>query len=127
MYKSTEDHDPQGVFYPMNLRRGTQPGRTHNPVVYYMTSEYGGVIKIGCTVNLVKRLHTMNQSRAVKYYVLGIEDGDQQLEYQRHMEFRPVRQRSDFFWATPEFVNAMRSRTRSPMPLLGWALEDANE
>lgn len=109
------------VLRPTVLRSGTQRGMTHPPVVYYMASELGGVVKIGCTVNLVKRLHDMNRGRAIKYHVLGIEDGDEELERRRHLEFRPLAQRADFFWATPEFLALMEERVDSPQRLLAWA------
>lgn len=111
------------VMQHSNLRRGTSQGRSHSPVVYYMTSEYGGVVKIGTTVNLVKRLHNMNRGREVKYHVLGIEPGSYDTERQRHLMFKHISQRSDFFWATPELLNHIASATHSPTDLIGWALE----
>ena len=89
--------------YPCNPPLiGNSSGRQHQPVVYYLTSEFGGVVKIGTTVNLAKRLYTLSRKR-VRLHVIALEAGGADLERERHIQFKDIAQRSDFFWLTPEF------------------------
>lgn len=73
--------------------------RRHKPVVYYVTGEGLGVIKIGTTINMGARFKRM------KYTSPGVgtpilvawEYGTARLESRRHAQFDKARIRGDWF------------------------------
>lgn len=112
--------------YPCNPPLiGNSSGRQHQPVVYYLASEFGGVVKIGTTVNLAKRLYTLCKKR-MRLHVIAIEAGGADLERKRHIQFRDIAQRSDFFWLTPEF-QAHIDAIGCDQEFIRWAFRPASE
>ena len=112
--------------YPANPDLiGNSQGRNHQPVVYYVTSEYGGVVKIGCTNNLARRMHTLSRKR-VRLHVIACEWGDTDLEKRRHYQFGHIAQRSDFFWLTDEFREHIE-RVGCDQDFITWAFTKASE
>ncbi|TFC59444.1 MULTISPECIES: GIY-YIG nuclease family protein [unclassified Cryobacterium] len=81
----------------------------HPPVVYYLMSQFGGVVKIGTTVNLAGRMRRMERAQpAMKANVIVTEPGAELMEAYRHREFRNFRQVGDWFWLTPELIAHIR-------------------
>ena len=90
--------------YPHNPPvKGNSRGKSHEPIVYYVTSEHGGVAKIGSTNNIARRMYTLSRNR-VRLHVIAFEWGDTDLETRRHFQFGSIAQRADFFWLAPEFL-----------------------
>lgn len=112
--------------YPCNPPLiGNSSGRHHHPVVYYLASEFGGVVKIGTTVNLAKRLNTPCRKR-VRLHVIAIEAGGADLERERHIQFRDIAQRADFFWLTPE-LQAHIDAIGCDQEFIRWAFRPSSE
>lgn len=112
--------------YPCNPPLvGNSLGRRHQSVVYYVTSEFGGVVKIGTTVNLAKRLNTLCRRR-VRLHVIAIEAGGADLERERHVQFSDIAQRSDFFWLTPELQSHIDA-IGCDQEFIRWAFRPASE
>jgi hypothetical protein len=82
-------------------------------VVYYLASQYGGVVKIGTTVDIDSRVRRMQRAQpAAEFIVLATEPGGVRVEQQRHREFARSRQQGEWFWLTPhlrEHIDTIRS------------------
>ena len=75
----------------------------HQPVVYYMTSEHGGVVKIGTTVNMPLRMKRFNRRHTeVTLTFQATEPGGLDVEKRRHKQFAHLNQVGEWFWLTPE-------------------------
>jgi hypothetical protein len=86
-------------------------GSTNHPaVVYYLMSQFGGVVKIGTTINLAGRMRRMERAQpAMRANVIVTEPGGEIMEAFRFREFRKSRQVGDWFWLTPELIAHIRS------------------
>lgn len=70
-------------------------------VVYYIASQYGGVVKIGTTVDVELRIRRLQRAQpAAELKVLASEPGGIRLEQARHREFARSRQQGEWFWLT---------------------------
>ena len=68
----------------------------HAPVVYYAESD--GLIKIGCTTNLMQRASTLTPER-----FLAVEDGDFEVESSRHGQFAHLLAKGkEWFYHAPD-------------------------
>lgn len=80
--------------------------RIHEPRVYYLTSETGGAIKIGTTVDFSTRFRRMQRNTpGLRPVLLAWELGDQLAETRRHTQFSGSRIASDWFWPTDEMLS----------------------
>jgi hypothetical protein len=77
----------------------------HSPVVYYLASQFGGVVKIGTTVNVTSRVARLERAQpALKGRIMATEPGDRHLEAERHQQFRHAHQVGEWYWLTPDLV-----------------------
>lgn len=97
-------------------------GVPHEPVVYYAMSDFGGVVKIGTTVNLFTRFARLNKGK-VPLTPLVVEAGDVTLEKQRHRQFGASRFSGEYFWLTDDLRYYMASLADSA-PFVKWALSN---
>lgn len=82
----------------------------HAPIVYYMASELGGVVKIGTTTHYEKRMtRLMRAQPALRPILLAYEYGDQRLEFERHRQFRQSLQQGEWFWLTLDLAAHIRA------------------
>lgn len=74
----------------------------HNPEdagwVYFVMSGENGLIKIGWTADLRKRVLELRSQNAGALHVLGAIVGSNVLERQYHEEFAPLRHHGEWFW-----------------------------
>jgi hypothetical protein len=70
-------------------------GRIHMPIVYYMRMDR--LVKIGTTTNLALRVETIGPQG-----VLAVEDGDRQVESQRHQQFVASHSHREWFHISAE-------------------------
>ena len=89
---------------------------SHTRVIYYITCEGTGVVKIGTTNNIHRRFYQMARSvRGGQLQLLGWEPGDHSLEKSRLMHFGPTSKIfGDWMVLTDEVVDhIMRCRERA--------------
>ena len=79
-------------------------------VVYYLMSQYGGVVKIGTTVDVPRRMARMPRAQpAMIPNVVATELGGVEVERARHLQFRHAHQVGEWFWLTDDLRAHIRS------------------
>lgn len=73
----------------------------HEPVVYYVTSTHGGIVKIGTTMDVRLRWARLRRAQpALRPVLLAYEWGREDVERTRHRQFADDQQRGEWFWLT---------------------------
>lgn len=76
----------------------------HEPVVYFVRSYLTGLVKIGTTNNLRRRLSTFRNSHPGRLEVLGTMAGGREVEQVIHRRFAAQRFDREWFTETPALV-----------------------
>lgn len=79
-------------------------------VVYAIRAQNSGLVKIGTTRHLPKRLRTIRTSCGSDLVVLAIVAGDRQVEGEWHAAFAHLRQPGEWFTPARRLLNQIRSR-----------------
>jgi hypothetical protein len=74
------------------------------PRVYFVQPEVGGLIKIGCTLNIQKRLAQLRAHSAQPLRLLGALRGHRPLEMHLHERFAADRVHGEWFAPSPLLV-----------------------
>ena len=84
--------------------------RKHEPRVYYVISEFGGLIKIGRTVDFSTRFYRMHHNNSCRNPILlAWEPGDYDLESYRHHQLEASNHRGEWFYVTDELIDHIES------------------
>lgn len=88
-------------------------------MIYFVQALTGGPIKIGYTENVWKRLNTLRSSNAQYLILLGVMEGDRQMERRIHGWFKKVN--GEWFQDSPqlrEFIRLNCEESLRPCPAL---------
>lgn len=77
--------------------------------VYFVQSVSGGPIKIGCAVDPLSRLETLQTSYPGPLRLLAVTDGGYRLERQLHEQFSQYRIHGEWFLSSPELLEYIQS------------------
>jgi len=66
-------------------------------IVYFIQAEIGGLIKIGYTIDLDKRLRTVQAHSSVPAKVIGTMRGSYEIEQEIHSKFASFRKHGEWF------------------------------
>lgn len=76
---------------------------TKEGLVYYIGTQFGGVCKIGTTVELPVRIRRLERRQpAARFEVLATEPGGIELERRRHRQFAAAYFQGEWYWMTDE-------------------------
>lgn len=78
--------------------------------VYFIQAEMGGLIKIGTSIDLLKRLTHMQASSPVPLRIIGCIDGDYKVERSIHAEFAVERRHYEWFEPSERLMAFMAER-----------------
>lgn len=92
------------------VRAGLDPS-SKSTVVYFIQGEDGGPIKIGRTDDLAKRIVGLETSRPDRLVTLGTFPGTLRDESEIHQRFADIRERGEWFQATPELLAFIKEKT----------------
>lgn len=95
-------------------------------LVYVYFVECEGLIKIGCTVNMERRMASLQTSQAKDLRLLAMAVGDNYGERLLHQQFREARQRGEWFEKTPalmRLIEAIAAAPGVPLPMVQATLQ----
>lgn len=82
--------------------------------VYYVRSRVSGLVKIGYAADARKRFHKIQSDSPEELILAAIEDGDEAIERERHLQFAALRVRGEWFH---DFGDLSRHIDSLPRPL----------
>lgn len=82
--------------------------------VYFIATADEQFLKIGCSVDVESRLKNLQTSQHARLRLLGIIEGDEEVEAQWHRRFRHLRQSGEWFRYTGDLRDAIQSEVAVP-------------
>jgi hypothetical protein len=76
-------------------------------IVYFIQAEIGGLIKIGYTIDLDKRLRTVQAHSPVPVKVIGTMRGSYEIEQEIHSKFASFRKHGEWFAPSERLLSFM--------------------
>ncbi len=77
--------------------------------VYFFYAESIGMMKIGVSSNIARRFRELRRSCPVDLVVYQVIEGDARVEFHCHNALAEFRERGEWFRATPELLEHVRS------------------
>lgn len=82
----------------------------HDPMVYYMTTQFGAIVNIGTSMNVLTRMKRLKVAQpSAEFQVVAAERGDERLEKERHRQFRQSYHQGEWYWLTSDLIEHIRS------------------
>jgi len=84
-------------------------------MIYFIRPVDGGPIKIGTSIDVMRRLKELQWTFRIKMHVLGIIDGNEDIEHSLHIRFGHIRiGGSEWFHPTNELIAFIDRETQRP-------------
>jgi len=99
------------------LKASTARPGSHAPLVYYMRR--GELVKIGTTTNIGSRFTSVSPDG-----IMAIEPGSYDVEAARHLQFRPLWRRGEWYELKPELAEHVVQVREDFAQLVGSSTED---
>lgn len=95
------------------------------PQVYFLMAPAVGLVKIGRSIDIERRLQEIRLISPVPLVLLGFVPGDWALEAKYHEDWKHVREHGEWFRLTPE----LRTRLEADLIVSAWnrARQEARE
>lgn len=88
-------------------------------MIYFIQAVQGGPIKIGHTANRIRtRLTDIQRMCPIPLQVIGVIDGDEELEGRLHFQFRQHRLHGEWFEPVESILNLIREEGQDHSELL---------
>jgi hypothetical protein len=75
-----------------------------NGKIYFIQAKSGGLIKIGFSIDLKRRLRTLQSHSPLPLKIVGSMDGSLEMEKEIHGKFNKTRERGEWFYPSEKLI-----------------------